>query len=178
MFRDISVFPVCAKDEDCQDIQTKTGLEHRCFMYMCFPWKNNPGPFRSCKSDSECVALTEREGGDGGDGECFRHHKRRHVFRGICVRQEEMTDCEEHSDCPADLRCVNRYCGENSYFEALHDDCDDDSNCRVTESQPRERPDDLSNCRIFSLVRLVVMTCEMTVWTQSDSRDGAVMVAW
>ena len=104
---------------------------------MCFPWRNNTGGFRSCKRHSSCAALTESEGGDGGDGECYRHHARKQVFLGICVRQEELAYCENHSECPPDLRCVNKYCGENSYFEALHDkDCEKDKYCQVTESPP------------------------------------------
>ena len=137
VFRDISVYPVCAEDDDCQDIITETGLDHRCFMYMCFPWRNNSGPIRSCKRNSDCAGLTESEGGDGGDGDCYRHHARRQVFQGICVREEELAHCEEHHHCPPNLRCVNRYCGENSYFEALHNDCNNDKYCQVRGSQPR-----------------------------------------
>ena len=131
MFRNISLYPVCAEDEDCIDITERSGEEHRCFMYMCFPWNNNQGPFRSCKRRSTCVQLSESEGGDGGDGECYRHHSRRNVLKGICVQKEEMKHCESHEDCPADLRCVNRFCGENIYFQALHFNCDHDGYCKV-----------------------------------------------
>ena len=106
-------------------------MEHRCFMYMCFPWNNNQGPFRSCKKTSDCGLLTEGEGGDGGDGRCYRHQSRRKVLRGICVQEEEMSYCEDHEDCPPDLRCVNRFCGENAYFQALHYNCKEDSYCKV-----------------------------------------------
>ena len=136
VFRNISVYPVCVEDVDCQDMTSKTGLDHRCFMYMCFPWENNPGPIRSCWRTSDCVALTESEGGDGGDGDCYRHYARREVFRGICVRKEELVQCDEHAHCAPDLRCVNWYCGENSYFEALHD-CSDDTHCQVRGSITR-----------------------------------------
>ena len=33
---------------------------------------DNGGPFRSCKRRSDCGQLREEEGGDGGDGDCYR----------------------------------------------------------------------------------------------------------
>ena len=121
-FRDILAYPVCVTDEDCEDISMDTGADHRCFQYMCYPWAGGRGeqqPFRSCKKRSDCHGLMETEGGDGDDGDCYRHHDRRNVFAGICLHKEEMLPCSEHKDCPTHLRCTNFHCGEPEYYEGL-----------------------------------------------------------
>ena len=33
------------------------------------------------------VRLLVREGGDGGNGACYRHHDRRNIKFGICLRK-------------------------------------------------------------------------------------------
>ena len=42
--RNITAFPACVSDSDCQN-------DFKCFQYMCYPWnqKKQQGPFRSCK---------------------------------------------------------------------------------------------------------------------------------
>ena len=120
-FRDILEFPVCVTDEDCEEISMDSGSDYRCFQYMCYPWGRGVegGPFRSCKKRSDCHGLVEEEGGDGMDGDCYRHHDRRNVFAGICLHPSEILSCSEHKDCPPHLRCTNFYCGEPHYYQAL-----------------------------------------------------------
>ena len=66
-----------------------TDADYRCFQYRCFPWDDQElqGEFRSCKTRKDCLELGEEEGGDGDDGECFRHQDRRKINMGLCVRQ-------------------------------------------------------------------------------------------
>ena len=80
--RDPKVFPVCVTDEDCEKMTSLHGFDYKCFQYMCYPWnmQGDKAPFRSCKRRSDCVGLTKQEGGNGEDGECFRHQDRRNVF--------------------------------------------------------------------------------------------------
>lgn len=90
---------------------------------MCYPW-NRPevkSPFRSCKRRSDCEKLKEEEGGDGGNGDCFRHNDRRKVFTGICLAKREMKTCFAHSECSGGLQCVNQVCGDSSYLQAILD---------------------------------------------------------
>ena len=85
--RDVDKFPVCVTDSDCDSISDRQGESYKCFQYMCYPW-NSPSlahPFRTCKRRSDCKDLREEEGGDGGNGDCFRHQDRRNVFSGICL---------------------------------------------------------------------------------------------
>ena len=120
-FRDILEFPVCVTDDDCEKISAETDENFRCFQYMCYPWSRGEGggPFRSCKRRSDCRDLNQEEGGDGSDGDCYRHHDRRNVFAGICLHHSEILSCSEHKDCPPHLRCTNFYCGEHHYYQAL-----------------------------------------------------------
>ena len=78
-FRDIAMFPACIDDSDCGHVSRGQGRDYRCFQYMCYPWGAGAGPFRSCKRDSDCVELSEEEGGTGEDGACFKHYDRRSV---------------------------------------------------------------------------------------------------
>ena len=87
--RDPTVFPVCVTDEDCVDMTRQHGADYKCFQYMCYPWNKGgeEAPFRSCKRRSDCSQLTQEEGGNGDDGDCFRHQDRRNVFTGICLEK-------------------------------------------------------------------------------------------
>ena len=91
----LAKFPVCVTDDDCTDLSEQGDADYRCFQYRCFPWDDQElqGEFRSCKTRKECLDLGEEEGGDGDDGECFRHQDRRKIEMGICVMQRynEMT---------------------------------------------------------------------------------------
>jgi len=131
--RDLEDFPVCVIDEDCLSISTETNQDYRCFQYMCYPW-NYPemkGAFRTCQTKDDCKKLKEDEGGDGNDGECFRHPDKRKVLSGICLLQSEAEKCFENSDCSGSLVCVNGFCGERDYLIALGEQsCVDDSVCR------------------------------------------------
>ena len=43
--------------------------------------------------------------------------------------------CWEHKDCTSEQKCVNGYCGEPIYFEALSKfDCKADDLCKVSTS--------------------------------------------
>ena len=85
----VAQFPVCVADDDCRDISEQADGDYRCFQYRCFPWNDQElqGKFKSCKKRSDCVQLGVVEGGDGGDGECFRHQDKRNVHAGICLKQ-------------------------------------------------------------------------------------------
>ncbi|XP_023330102.1 uncharacterized protein LOC111702593 [Eurytemora carolleeae] len=77
--RDIQKNKVCVLDSDCSE-------GNKCFQYMCYPGKGEgKGPFRRCKQNNDCQDLQPQEGGDGLEGECFRHHDRRTVHEGICL---------------------------------------------------------------------------------------------
>eukprot|EP00092_Neocalanus_flemingeri_P097371 GFUD01124097.1.p1 GENE.GFUD01124097.1~~GFUD01124097.1.p1 ORF type:complete len:339 (+),score=66.81 GFUD01124097.1:45-1019(+) len=119
---DVTKFPVCVTDDDCKDMSEQTDADYRCFQYRCFPWNDQElqGKFRSCKKRSDCVQLGVVEGGDGDDGECFRHRDRRSVLLGICLKQSNVRTCSEHNDCTEDQKCVNGNCGEENYFLALN----------------------------------------------------------
>jgi len=131
--RDLEDYPSCVTDEDCHDISKETTKDYRCFQYMCYPW-NDPelrGDFRQCQTKENCRGLTEEEGGDGGDGICFRHPDRKKVTSGICLTQNEARKCFDHSECSAGLVCVNLYCGHKEYFTDLGEkECSDESMCR------------------------------------------------
>ena len=118
-FRVLAEFPVCVTDDDCEGISRERDSDHRCFQYMCYPWRSQVGRFRSCKRRSDCQSLLEDEGGDGEDGDCYRHHDRRNVFAGICLHKSEILPCSEHRDCPSHLSCTNFHCGESHYYQAL-----------------------------------------------------------
>lgn len=131
--RDIVKFPVCVTDDDCDNISDKKHESYKCFQYMCYPWNNKAQgqPFRTCKRRSDCKALSSAEGGDGGNGDCFRHQDRRNVFSGICLSDSDMKPCFEHSDCAAGRKCTNQFCGEEHYFSALEElSCKKDSFCQ------------------------------------------------
>jgi len=125
--RDLERFPACVTDMDC-----KAEEGYKCFQYMCFPW-NSPdlrAPFRTCKRRSDCTTLKTTEGGDGGNGDCYRHQDRRNVFSGICLAKREIESCFEHKDCGSGLKCINQVCGDPQYLEAILDlGCEKDNFC-------------------------------------------------
>ena len=50
-----------------------------------------------------------------------------------------MDDCSEHSDCGEGRKCINLYCGEEKYYEALEEmSCDSDQFCKVGGDKTRE----------------------------------------
>ena len=91
--QEISKFPVCVVDADCDNISWQNSADYRCFQYRCFPWKDLElqGEFRSCKKNEDCSRLMVVEGGDGGDGLCLRHPDRRNVFMGMCVKARKLS---------------------------------------------------------------------------------------
>jgi len=131
--RDLVRFPVCVTDDDCDSISDKKQDSYKCFQYMCYPWNSSQQgqPFKSCKRRSDCKDLSPAEGGDGGNGDCFRHQDRRNVFSGICLSSSDMKPCFDHSDCPGGRKCTNQFCGEEQYFQALGElSCKKDSFCQ------------------------------------------------
>ena len=131
-YRNISSYPVCVTDDDCADISQASRSDYRCFQYMCYPWESTEGLFRPCKRRSDCSDLPAEEGGDGEDGDCYRHHDRRNVVSGICLHNSEIQPCYQHRDCPDTLRCTNNYCGEQHYYQALTSiECHQDYFCQV-----------------------------------------------
>jgi len=116
---DILLFPACLTDLDCVEISTRAGADYRCLQYRCFPWDQQElqGNLRSCKTKEDCQQLGREEGGDGEDGECFKHEDRRKIHNGVCVRSAGQ--CSEPGDCGEDLVCINGYCGETEYLEEL-----------------------------------------------------------
>merc|ERR1712106_861895 len=101
--RDVSRYPACVVDE---------------------------GAFRTCKKRSDCEKLLQDEGGDGGNGDCYRHPDRRTVHTGICLDRREIVPCFDHASCATDLKCTNGVCGDSEYFKALGDmQCEDDDLC-------------------------------------------------
>ena len=87
---DASLFPVCLTDEDCDDISQRAAADYRCFQYRCFPWDQQElqGGLRNCIKKEDCRKLRREEGGDGEDGECFRHQDVRTIHKGVCVSKK------------------------------------------------------------------------------------------
>ena len=55
-----------------------------------------------------------------------------------------MDDCSEHSDCGEGRKCINLYCGEEKYYEALEEmSCDSDQFCKVYKNKEHELGNDL-----------------------------------
>ena len=72
-YRNITDFPVCVTDDDCEQVSAEAGMNYRCFQYMCYPWSKGSSTFRSCKRRSDCQGLEEEEAGNGEDGDCYRY---------------------------------------------------------------------------------------------------------
>lgn len=106
-------FTACIDDGDCVSL----GDDHACFQYICYPWKDDssiPQIHRkqTCKKNDDCSAPGET---------CFRHHNRRNVNKGICVK--DSVSCEDggHNDCPERRCCGGQYCCEEEYYKQLTD---------------------------------------------------------
>ena len=76
--RNITLYPACVDDQDCDDVSIRKQAEHRCFQYMCYPTQStSDADFTDCRRSSDCAV----------DEECFRHPDRRNVFKGICLQK-------------------------------------------------------------------------------------------
>lgn len=134
--RDVSAYPACVTDEDCLDVSEQKQEDFKCFQYMCYPWNSREehqreGAFRTCKRRSDCQHLLQEEGGEGDDGDCYRHPNRRTVHTGICLDMREIVPCFDHASCEPPLKCTNGVCGDGEYFKALRDmECQDDDLCQ------------------------------------------------
>jgi len=121
--RNLTTFPACVTDIDCESVSVDRSADFKCFQFMCFPW-NSPDlqwPYKTCQKNSDCNS-TEME--------CFRHQDRRNVLHGICLDKSHLLKCFSHTDCPANRECVVGWCGEPEYLEAIAEmGCDSDSYC-------------------------------------------------
>jgi len=100
-------FSVCIDDSDCSKLMQ--GTKYACFQYICYPWKDDThiqeqDRRKTCRRAADC---------DIGQ-DCFRHHDRRHVNKGLCF--DEIHQCETKSDCPKHLNCCGGSCCEEPYF--------------------------------------------------------------
>ena len=120
--RNLTNFPACVTDIDCESVSVDRSADFKCFQFMCFPW-NDPdlqSPYMSCQKKSDCNRETE----------CLRHQDRRNVLRGICLEKSDLLKCFSHTDCPDDEQCAVGWCGQPEYLEAIEDlGCDSDSYC-------------------------------------------------
>merc|ERR1711860_183971 len=114
-------FPVCIDDSDCSKLGQ--GTKYACFQYICYPWKDDthidPKHRRlTCRKDRDC---------DPGQ-ECYRHHDKRHVNRGICF--DEIKSCDVPQECPKGQGCCGGVCCEQPYFQQFSSlPCTSDLGC-------------------------------------------------
>ena len=122
--RNLTNFPACVTDIDCESVSIERSADFKCFQFMCFPW-NQPdlqAPYTSCQRKSDCNS--------SGETECLRHQDRRNVLRGICLDKSDLLKCFSHTDCPDDQQCVVGWCGQAEYLEEIAWlGCDSDSYC-------------------------------------------------
>jgi hypothetical protein len=80
---------------------------------------------QTCTSNQECQ-----------NGEtCFRHHDRRNVHKGLCMKDAVNCGEQGHNDCklngPARKCCSGQYCCDESYFFELQKlPCDNHWACK------------------------------------------------
>lgn len=116
-------YPACLGQDDCDKIDNRKMYSknyHACFQYFCYPWqeeavtadKTKKPLFKGCRSSKDC---TEK----GRKGYCFRHHDKRNINRGICMRSRQRT-CESHDECTKfGGRCCNGFCCNEIYFSEI-----------------------------------------------------------
>jgi len=120
-----AAFKACIDDSDCVD----QGSDYACFQYICYPWEDDSAVPKkdkraTCKSQDQCSAGLE----------CFRHHDRRNIHKGLCM--EPIADCSENgdSDCKHGAKrscCNGQYCCEEEYFNQLKElPCFNDQGCK------------------------------------------------
>jgi len=100
----------CIDDSDCQKLGE--GSKYACFLYICYPWKDDSGVPASekrdlCRKKSDCSAKRGQT--------CQRHQDRRKINKGLCMNEVE--DCDTPKDCPSGSGCCNGYCCEQRYFQ-------------------------------------------------------------
>jgi len=121
--RNLTNFPACVSDIDCQPVSLQRSADFKCFQFMCFPW-NEPAlqaPYTTCQRTSDC---------NSPELECFRHQDRRNVLQGLCLHSSHLLTCFSHSDCPDDLQCVVGWCAPARYLDAIAElGCDSDGLC-------------------------------------------------
>jgi len=124
--KDSPPFSACVDDSDCKT----QGIDFACFQYICYPWEDDSNvaakdKFITCKSDDDCSSGLQ----------CFRHHNRRNIHKGLCL--EESIDCREggKDDCKAGESkkecCNGQYCCDKSYHtQLLSLPCVSDEGCQ------------------------------------------------
>lgn len=100
-------FSVCIDDSDCSKLGQ--GSKYACFQYICYPWKNDnhietKDRRDTCRKDTDCPVGQE----------CYRHHDKRAVNRGLCF--DQIHPCVQTSDCPGGMSCCGESCCEEAYF--------------------------------------------------------------
>lgn len=101
-------FPVCIDDSDCEKLGQ--GNKFACFQYICYPWKNDSSiepknRRKTCREDGDC---------DAGQ-ECYRHHDKRVVNRGVCF--DEIKTCQIANECSKGYECCGGLCCEEKYYK-------------------------------------------------------------
>lgn len=115
-------FPVCIDDSDC--VKLGKGDKFACFQYICYPWKNDSiieakNRRKTCRLDNDC------EQGQ----ECFRHHDKRMVNRGLCF--DEVKSCNNANECSKGYQCCGGTCCEEKYYQEFAKlPCISDLGCR------------------------------------------------
>merc|ERR1712130_591672 len=63
--RNMTLFPPCMDDDNCEEISKQKNADFQCFQYMCFPWDNDDltDGFNTCRDSTDCKKSEE----------CFRH---------------------------------------------------------------------------------------------------------
>ena len=122
--RNLTAFPACVADIDCEAISIERSEHFKCFQFMCFPWNNEKlqSPYKSCQKKSDC---------NSSEMDCLRHQDRRNVLRGICLHESDLLSCFSHTDCPDGQQCLVGWCtGQPEYLEAIAEmGCDSDNFC-------------------------------------------------
>ena len=80
------ILAACIDDSDCMKIGQ--GREYACFLYICYPWKDDSGVAAGekrdlCRRSSDC-----RKPGQ----ECQRHQDRRKINKGLCMNEVSTLD--------------------------------------------------------------------------------------
>lgn len=104
---EMSTLKTCIDDSDCKNLPDGP---FRCFVYICYPWKDDSAvpdkeKRESCRKDKDCKKPNQ---------ECVRHTDKRNVNTGLCF--DEIQDCSTPKDCENGYGCCSEYCCEPHYF--------------------------------------------------------------
>ena len=76
-----SVHTACIDDSDCQKLDDSG--KYACFLYICYPWKDDSGVPASekrelCRKSKDCSKRGQT---------CQRHQDRRKINKGLCMNE-------------------------------------------------------------------------------------------